>query len=331
LSKKIYKILKKSLYYRAKVDIIGSNLHIGAENVKYYHNNKILSAAVIIICISLIVILSACNSELPNTELPSQAPIVTFTAPPVTPEIATPEPTAPPSPTPEPTPTPTPYLFIDGLGNPVYNYEYGYEIPEAEAVESDYFSDTCFIGDSRTEGFKLYSGLETADILAARSISCANIYNTQAVKIGDHFVTILEALAEKEYGKIYIMLGINEIGMKTASYYDAFDTLIDRIKNVQPNAQIYIEAIIPVADTAAETHGAHFNNERIREHNEALRQIAVEKNVFYMDTYSVFADENGALLDGASNDGIHLNPKYCKVWLTYLLTHTIQSSENNIA
>lgn len=33
-------------------------------------------------------------------------------------------------------------------------------VPESEAVEDTYFQDVIFLGDSRTEGFSLYSGLK---------------------------------------------------------------------------------------------------------------------------------------------------------------------------
>ena len=38
-------------------------------------------------------------------------------------------------------------------------------VPESEAVEDTYFEDAVFLGDSRTEGFRLYSGLKTGTYL----------------------------------------------------------------------------------------------------------------------------------------------------------------------
>ena len=43
----------------------------------------------------------------------------------------------------------------------------------------------------------------------------------------------------------------------------------------------------------------------------------------FLDLYSAFADENGALPYDASNDGVHLSKAYCQQWLTYLQTHTV--------
>ena len=33
-------------------------------------------------------------------------------------------------------------------------------VPESEPVDDSYFDDVAFVGDSRTDGFRLYSGLE---------------------------------------------------------------------------------------------------------------------------------------------------------------------------
>lgn len=53
---------------------------------------------------------------------------------------------------PEPTPVPdTP------------PYEFGQPVAESGPVDEDYFDDAVFLGDSRTEGLQLYSGLKSGD------------------------------------------------------------------------------------------------------------------------------------------------------------------------
>ena len=43
----------------------------------------------------------------------------------------------------------------------------------------------------------------------------------------------------------------------------------------------------------------------------------------YLDLYSEFVDENGALPEDGSHDGVHLTKAYCQRWLEYLKTHTV--------
>ncbi len=45
--------------------------------------------------------------------------------------------------------------------------------------------------------------------------------------------------------------------------------------------------------------------------------------VVYLDLYSEFVNENGELPAEASKDGVHLRSDWCKQWLTYLQTHTV--------
>ena len=51
----------------------------------------------------------------------------------------------------------------------------------------------------------------------------------------------------------------------------------------------------------------------------------------FLDLYTAFADENGALPSGASRDGVHLKKDYCQLWLDYLQTHTVDPEVLEIA
>ena len=55
-----------------------------------------------------------------------------------------------------------------------------------------------------------------------------------------------------------------------------------------------------------------------------MRKVAEEKRVAYLDLYAEFVDENGALPEGVSRDGVHLVKDACIQWLDYLKTHTVE-------
>ena len=74
---------------------------------------------------------------------------------------------------------------------------------------------------------------------------------------------------------------------------------------------------------AASSGRTYLTNEHLRVYNELMFQAAQEKQVVFLDLYSVFADENGSLPAEASRDGVHLRSEYCKQWLSYLQTHTV--------
>jgi lysophospholipase L1-like esterase len=254
------------------------------------------------------------------------------------PIAVTPAAASKPLPTAEPEPRPVPksdiiprlslrydvpdYRFVSATGTPLPDYQYGDPVPESQAADDEFFSDTVFLGDSRTEGFKLYSGLKTADIFAAKSINVKNIYSEDVISDGKgDYVSIIEALGWRKYSKVYIMLGINELGYNLDVFIDLYSALVDKVSEIQPDAEIYLQAIIPVTKKT-DVSETIFTNSRICQFNNEIAGLAKKKGLYYINTYSALCNEEGYLPDEASFDGIHLYKDYCMAWLAYIKTHT---------
>ena len=204
-------------------------------------------------------------------------------------------------------------------------YDFSQPAPEGEAVDNSYFADAAFVGDSRTDGFMLYSGVGCGKNLTSNGLSIFKLAEKKVLTIGGEQYTLLEALALEEYGKVYLSLGVNELGLKNDNgFYESYCEAIDAIRLVQPGAVIYIQGLIPVNEEQAEASTGHdyLKNDHLRVYNDLMRQIAEEKQVAFLDLYSEFADENGSLPKEASRDGIHLVKESCQRWLDYLKTHT---------
>lgn len=192
-----------------------------------------------------------------------------------------------------------------------------------ETVEDSYFDDALFIGDSRTEGFMMYSSLSDIHAYCSKGLSITRIYTDAIVHMEDgRTVTVMEALQEQEYNKIYIMFGVNELGWPYDDLFqEQYSKLIRDIKQLQPNALIYIQNIIPISAERSATDPI-YNNANVSRFNAMIEEICKEQNVIYLDVASALADETGALPVGASVDGIHCNGQYCDIWLEYLKSHT---------
>lgn len=207
-------------------------------------------------------------------------------------------------------------------------YDFSQPAPQSEAVDNSYFDDAAFVGDSRTDGFMLYSGIGTGTNLTSNGLSIFKLAEKEALKIDGKKYTLLEALALEEYGKVYLSLGVNELGVHNdGRFYDSYCAAIDEIRKVQPNAVIYIQGLIPLNEKQIEEYnGNKYNltNDHLRIYNDLLKQAAEEKQVVYLDLYSEFADENGSLPEGVSRDGVHLKKDACQQWLNYLKTHTVE-------
>lgn len=215
----------------------------------------------------------------------------------------------------------------DSVAPEAPSYDFSQPAPEREAVDSSYFDDAAFVGDSRTDGFMIYSGIGTGRNLTSNGLSIFSLAEKKALTIDGEKYTLLEALALEEYGKVYLSLGVNELGIyKDKAFYSSYCEAIDQIRLVQPGAVIYIQGLIPVnEDQIAAHNGNKYNlsNDHLRVYNDLMRQAAEEKQVVYLDLYSEFADENGSLPGDVSRDGVHLKKEPCRQWLAYLESHTV--------
>lgn len=190
--------------------------------------------------------------------------------------------------------------------------------PATPALAESDFSDTVFIGDSMAEGFYLYSGIQGATFYYERGLRIEDIATDAVANTPSGKTTILNALGQKQYGRIVLILGLNELGWDNADVFaQRYSRLIDTLREIQPNAEIYMQAILPVTEERSSTDRV-FNNYDIQQYNGKIAQVAEEKGVHYLDVSSVMTDSTGALLADASVDGIHLKQKYCVEWYKYI-------------
>lgn len=192
-------------------------------------------------------------------------------------------------------------------------------------VSDSYFDDALFIGDSRTEGFMLYSSISNIRAYSSKGLSISRIYTDAIVTMEDgRVVTVMEALQEQQFNKIYIMFGVNELGWPSDEIFrDQYSKLVQDIKLLQPDATIYIQNILPISAERSASDPI-YNNDNVRRFNALIEEVAKEQNVIYLDVSSALADETGALPAGASVDGIHCNGEFCDKWLMYLKNNTYE-------
>ena len=189
-------------------------------------------------------------------------------------------------------------------------------------VADSYFDDAAFIGDSRTQGLQLYTGLPNATFYATQGLMVDTFFSKKFVKAGGGKITIPDAIKNQTFKKVYIMLGVNELGWAYEKVFiQKYGEVVDKVKELQPDAKIYVQSILPV--TKAKSDGdAIYNNTKISRYNELIEQMCREKGVTYLHVADAVGLDNGALPAGSATDGVHLNREYCYKWLDYLKTHT---------
>lgn len=202
-------------------------------------------------------------------------------------------------------------------------YDYSVPVPQGEAVDNNWFSDAAFLGDSLTDGLLLYSDIRGAANLSYKGLTVQSVRTDKVIRLDGQKYTPLEALGQKTYGKVYILLGINELGWyNDQRFYDCYAQLIDLVRADQPDAQIYLQTLLPVTAEKSESH-EWLKNEKIAVYNDLIAQLAAEKEVYLVDAHAALADENGVLPAEESTDGVHLTKSGYQSWADYLRTHTV--------
>ena len=225
-------------------------------------------------------------------------------------------PTPPPPPGPPPPPAPPP--GGGGLSQP---------LPASEPVGMEYFADALFIGDSRTDGLQLYSGVEGADFYSYRGLTVFETAERKVIDLNGGKYSVVEALqAGPQYAKIYISLGVNELGyFDDQAFHDTFATFLRQVRQAQPDAVIYLENLVPVNPDkcAANDQPYYVNNDRVAAYNAIYPKLAEEEHVVFLDVAAALSDENGILPASATVDGVHFTKEYYKTWLAFLMEHTV--------
>ncbi len=246
---------------------------------------------------------------------------------------ASPSPTMQPVVTKEPTPTPTKppssNAPIDGNGGadpiddiitPPHNPSKSYSFV---TVSNEYFDDALFIGDSRTVGLSEYAPFKGATYFANVGMSAHNAMSTKVSVPSMGKLTLNQLLRSKSFGKVYIMLGINELGYKFDSIMSKYTEVLETVKQLQPDAIIYIEANLHV--TKVKSDGDKIiNNQSIDNLNKSLSELADGKNIFYIDINEKFDDGNGNLDNSYTSDNAHILGKYYAEWGQWICTKAIQ-------
>ena len=197
-------------------------------------------------------------------------------------------------------------------------------VQESEPVDDSYFDDVAFVGDSRTDGFRLYSGLERGTYFCVTGETVASATDMENWKTEDgRKISLADAVAAADCGKIYLMLGINELGWNGTDIFRSHaENLLRRLRADHPDAEIVVQSLLPVS-AEQDAKGSYVNNQRILAYNQVWMELAEETGCDYVNIAEAVTGEDGCLPAEMSFDGVHLNRAGCHAWLDYLRTHSV--------
>ena len=194
---------------------------------------------------------------------------------------------------------------------------------EKQTVGKEYFDDALFIGDSRTVGISEYGELNNATFFANTGMSVYNVFDKKVSvpKVGK--VKLDQLLTSKKYGKVYIMLGINELGYNSNNTLKKYKELVKFVQNKQNNAIIYIEANLHVTVEKSNKDKV-INNVNINKFNNEISKLADNEKIFYIDINEKFDDKDGNLSSNYTQDNVHIYAKYYKEWSDWLSQNAVE-------
>lgn len=205
-------------------------------------------------------------------------------------------------------------------------------LPGCGTVETSYFSDAAFLGDSITEGLTTY-GIDLSGALVCGYIGASpnQVVNRTALKHPERGQEIpLEVLAQAQPAKVYVLMGTNTLvaAGNDQSFLNYYGKMLEELRAALPNALVYVQSVLPVRPEVKEKSPG-LENTRLAQLNGELCQMAAQQGMYYLDLWEVFSDEEGNLREEvAQPDGIHLKVAGYQEWVGYLCGHALYNKNN---
>lgn len=148
----------------------------------------------------------------------------------------------------------------------------------------------------------------------------SELFNNPSIKnrgiSGDTTYGVLNRLEEitiVKPSKIFMMLGINDIGKcrTTQSIIEDYEKILNKIKENSPNTKVYVHSVLPINK---EKFTTHTKVEEILDLNNSLNKLCVKLKVEYINLYPLFVVADNKLNPQYTTAGIHLNGDGYLIW-----------------
>lgn len=195
----------------------------------------------------------------------------------------------------------------------------------------DFLEDSLFVGDSVTDGFKLYvnnyGDMPSVNFFSIASYGYINSCRDKATsslhpKIGGELMYIWEAVEYYEAKRVFINFGLNDFGYITdTKLISCLDTICENIHETSPETEIVFLSS-GFFTKSARDNGKGVDNDLVRRKNEVVLDYCDENGYDFIDLSWVYADENGYLAAQYSYDNYcHLKYDKYNFWEDILMAY----------
>jgi len=130
----------------------------------------------------------------------------------------------------------------------------------------------------------------------------------------------LKDVTDRKPSKLFILLGINDIGkdIPDAVIADNYLKIVKEIHTKCPETKIYVQSVLPVNATLPRFPQHYDKEEHVLAVNKLLRANARIGNYTFIVIFHLFVDSNQRLDSRYTIEGLHLKPEAYPIWVDYL-------------
>lgn len=183
-------------------------------------------------------------------------------------------------------------------------------------LDDSWFDDALFIGESRVACMRNAARLGNADYFCASSETVFSLLKLETMDRNFHKQTLQSLLGSRQYGKIFIHMGINECSNYPEDFGLQYQYVVDLIHSMQPDAYIILHSIMPV--TKGYASEPRLQPANIARYNEQIQLLVTGDHMRYLDVSQWCADEEGFLLPELTNDGCHPHADGNVLWAQWI-------------
>ena len=112
--------------------------------------------------------------------------------------------------------------------------------------------------------------------------------------------------------KVFVMAGINGLQVQTNDVFESkYQRMVDSIKSKVPDAEIYLQSILPVNHNMMKGVAG---SEKIEQANDIIKTIAQYSSCVYIDLWALY-EKDGEMPKELTRDGVHLKPEAYERWM----------------
>ena len=198
-------------------------------------------------------------------------------------------------------------------------------VEEQPRLSDPDFQNVLFVGDYFVSTAKAGGFFPDSSFVAATELDVNTMLTKKIFKLESEMVTMTKYIASLENIKtIYLILSPESVSwMDYPTFVKKYMDLFDELKAAQPDAEIYVQGILPICEELAKKRSYSVTNHEIDQINAYLKDVSFEKEFWYLDLPSVYKTESGELSPENTSNGIRLLPESYQSWYEYLLTHKV--------